>query len=69
MMTISTTLGLARAELGTREQPEVLPISQHGRFARWNVERKARAAQETSQDHAWRDRMALRDGRERSCVV
>jgi hypothetical protein len=68
-MTISTTLELARPDLGTREQPEVLPISQHGRFARWNVERKARAAHETSQNHTWRDRMGLRDERAQSCVV
>jgi hypothetical protein len=68
-MTISTTLGLARPDLGPREQPEVLPISQHGRFARWNVERKARSSQETSQNHTWRDRMALRDGRVQSGIA
>ena len=68
-MTISTTLGLARPDLGAPEQPEVLPISQQGRFARWNSERKARAAHDASQSHVWRDRMALRDGRERSGLV
>jgi hypothetical protein len=68
-MTISTTLGLARPNLGTPEQPEVLPISQHGRFARWNVERKSKAAQEVSENHTWRDRRALRDGRAQSCIA
>ena len=65
-MTISTTLGLARPDLGVPEEPEVLPISQRGRFARWNVERKAKAAEDVSQNHTWRDRMALRDGRAHS---
>ena len=65
-MTTSTTLGLARPDLGPPEEPEVLPISQQGRFARWNVERKAKAAQDVSQNHTWRDRMALKDGRARS---
>jgi hypothetical protein len=65
-MTTSATLGLARPDLGAPEQPEELPISQHGRFARWNVERKAKAARDVSQNHTWRDRMALRDGPARS---
>ena len=65
-MTTSATLGLARPDLGAPEKPEELPISQHGRFARWNVERKAKAAQDVSQNHTWRDRMALKDGRARS---
>jgi hypothetical protein len=65
-MTTSTTLGLARPDLGAPEQPEVLPISQQGRFARWTSERKAKAAQDVSRNHTWRDRMALRDGRAQS---
>ena len=60
-MTTSVTLGTARADLGAPDSPKVLPISQGGRFARWQVERRASAAETFKQNHTWRDRLALRN--------
>ena len=61
-MTTSETLGTARPDLGVPDSQRVLPISQDGRFARWQVDRRAGAAERFEQNYTWRDRLALKKG-------